>query len=153
MKHHNTHTNIRDFTVWKTHRMKHGSRSEVTDRVEKMPTPYLKANKRNSRTVTLKGLLIKKQTNKKNKLKKKPPVSFAFQLLFQIFLSTCASMWSEDNVWSVLYLNCACHSTHIRCHSHCLYPLRHLTILHFCHLPSAGIPGLPTMPSLLSWCF
>lgn len=82
MKHHNTHTNIRDFTVWKTHRMKHGSRSEVTDRVEKMPTPYLKANKRNSHP----EMTLDKKTKRKNKLKKKTHLFLSlFSCCFKYF--------------------------------------------------------------------
>lgn len=77
-KHHTTHTNIkgnlRDFTVWKTQRMKHGSQSEVMNRVEKMPIPYLKANKRKSHPeMTL---------DKKKKTNKKPHL---FLLLFSCF--------------------------------------------------------------------
>lgn len=87
MKHHNTHTNIRDFTVWKTHRMKHGSRSEVTDRVEKMPTPYLKANKRNSHP---ERTLDKKTNKKKKQIKKKTTCFFRFSAaVSNIFIYVC----------------------------------------------------------------
>lgn len=73
------------------------------DRVEKMPIPYLKANKRNSHP----EMTLDKKEKKKNKLKN-PPVSFAFQLLFQMFLSMCASMWSADNVCGQFYTSTVC---------------------------------------------